>query len=83
MDYPLDTEIEILMKKVESKTFCKSFDVQLDAAKALYGQSIKFDFNEKIIEQILQDEPYYPQEVKTRISMILSSQRRKYQYLFK
>ena len=46
MDYPLDTEIEILMKKVESKTFCKSFDVQLEAAEALYGQSIKFDFNE-------------------------------------
>lgn len=83
MDYPLDTEIEILMKKVESKTFCKSFDVQLDADEALYGQSIKFDFNENMIEQILQDEPYYPQEVKTRISMILSSQRRKYQYLFK
>lgn len=82
IDYPLGVELDLLMRNVKPKTFCNDFDEQLDAAEELYGGSIKFDFNEKTIEKILQDEPYYSEEVKKRVADILSLQRRKYQYLF-
>lgn len=83
MDYPIGVDVETLMKNVGAKTFCRRFDDQLDAAEALYGCSVKFDFDEKTVEQILNDELYYPTEVKERVLEILSEQRRKYQYLFK
>lgn len=71
------------MKNVTAKTFSNSFDDQLDAVEALYGRTLKFEFDEKYIEYILENEPYYPKEVKMRVFEILMEQRRKYQYLFK
>lgn len=82
IDYPMGIEVENLMKEVHSKTFCRSFDEQLDVAEDLYGRSLKFDFDEKVVEQLLDDEIYYPEEAKERIIEILREQRRKYQYLF-
>jgi hypothetical protein len=83
IDYPMGIEVEILMREVHSKTFCRSFDEQLDVAEVLYGRSLKFDFDEKTVEVLLDDEIYYPEEVKERIGEILKEQRRKYQYIFK
>lgn len=36
MDYPIDIECESLMEGVKAKTFCTSFDEQLDIAEQLY-----------------------------------------------
>ena len=83
IDYPIGVGVEKLMRTVTAKTFCQSFDEQLDVAEALYGHSLKFDFRVEDIEQILEDELYYPMEVKMRVLEILKEQRRKYQYLFK
>lgn len=82
LDYPLSIETELLMKNVESKTFSRSFDEQLDAAEALYGRNIKFNFNIKEVEKLLDAEAFYSVEIKERIKQILSLQTRKYQYLF-
>ena len=82
MDYPMNVEIENLLRNVTSKTFCPNFDEQLDAVERLYGQFIKFEFGESEIRSLLDREKYYSEEIKERILNILRIQRRKYRYLF-
>ena len=82
MDYPLGVEVERLMKNVQAKTFCSDFDEQLDIAEKLYGQQVSFTFSEKTIDEMLNADSVYPQEIKTRVKDIVLAQRRKYQYLF-
>lgn len=82
MDYPLEEGIENLLQEVEAKTFCQSFDEQLDIAEELYGQEVKFDFSRKEVASLLENEPYYSMEIKDRVLRIIMERKRKYQYLF-
>lgn len=82
MDYPMKKETEKLIETVKSKTFCTSFDEQLDAAEKKYGTQINFLFDRNIVEEILEKELNYPEEYKKRVCEIINSQRRKYIYLF-
>lgn len=82
IDYPLDGDIEHMMKEAKSKTICQNFDEQLDAVEKLYGKHIQFHFTIRDVESILSEENCYSDELKERIITILRSQRRKYQYLF-
>lgn len=82
MDYPLDGELDELMGEVKAKTFCQNFDEQLDLAEQLYGHQIRFHYTEKEIDRLLDEELYYPKEMKQRVKTILMYQRRKYRYLF-
>lgn len=82
MDYPLHGELEELMSEVKAKTFCQDFDEQLELVERLYGEHLHFFFGEKEIDRLLEEEPYYPKEIKQRVKMILIHQKRKYQYLF-
>jgi hypothetical protein len=83
MDYPLGKADTLeYMQQVRSKTLCRDFDEQLDVAERLFGQQIRFSFGGKEIEEALRREPYYPEEIKSRVETILRQQRRKYAYLF-
>ncbi len=82
MDYPMNTDIEILMGKVKAKTFCPDFDEQLDIAEQLYGIQINFHFTRKDVLNLVKEEGNYPEEVKQRIVDIVTDRIRKYQYLF-
>lgn len=82
MDYPLHVPFHELIENVKAKTFCSSFDEQLDIVENLYGQHIQFHFNKKELDSILDKESYYTEDVKKRVKDLLLSQRRKYQYLF-
>lgn len=82
VDYPLNVDTEVLMKEVRSKTFCPSFDDQLDSVEKLYGLNMKFDFSVEDVEQVLDVDDSYSDEIKGRVLEIIRSQRRKYQYLF-
>ncbi len=82
IDFPMNVPISELIEDVRAKTFCTNFDEQLDIAEKLYGQHIRFEFDEKELESILSQESHYANEVKVRVKNILLSQRRKYQYLF-
>lgn len=82
MDYPMEESIENLLREVEAKTFCQSFDEQLDIAEELYGQEVRFDFSRKDVTAILEKEPYYATEIKDRVLSIIMERKRKYQYLF-
>jgi len=82
MDYPLNIDTQILMKEVKSKTFCQSFDDQLDVIEKLYGLNIKFNFTIDYVEELLDTDNYYSDQVKARVIQILRLQKSKYQYLF-
>lgn len=82
MDYPMGEDIYTLIKEVESKTFCRNFDDQLDIVEKLYGQHIKFEFSKTDIKELLNKEPYYDSVIKNRITDILFYQFQKYNYLF-
>lgn len=83
MDYPLHRDIDAAMSEVEAKTFCRSFDEQLEIAEKLYGQKLSFGFTTKDVDCILENEVYYTKEEKERVRQILAWQINKYRYLFK
>ena len=83
MDYPLGEDIIDLIPEVHAKTLCRDFNEQLDAVEKLYGQTMKFSFDEHVITGLLENEPYYPEEIKIRVRDILLQQRRSYRYLFR
>ncbi len=84
MDYPVQADVGIdeLIGRVEAKTFCSSFDEQLDIAEKLYGKHLHFHFERKDVENILEMETEYPVEEKMRVLDVIMAQRRKYEYLF-
>ena len=82
MEYPLSGDLYSLIDSVPAKTIAASFDDQLDAAEELYGRTVYFSFSKKNIEELLEAEKYYPEEVKERVKTILFDRMRKYSYLF-
>lgn len=82
MDYPLSANLEELIEEARPKTFCQSFDEQLDIAEELYGQKLHFFCGKKEIEAILDEEAYYPAEIRQRVRELLLLRYRKYRYLF-
>lgn len=82
LDYPMGEDIYLLLDTVKPKTFCSSFEEQLDYMELLYGQQIHFSFTKKDVNELLEREPYYPAECKDRVRDIIFYQMRKYAYLF-
>ena len=82
MDYPLNQQIGELIKHVHSKTIYTDFYEQLEVFENLYGNQIKFNFTKKDIENTLEKETNYSNEIKQRILDIILYQKNKYQYLF-
>lgn len=82
MDYPTGIEVEKLITKPKAKTFCQNFDEQLDAIENLYGQHLKFHFSSENVQTLLENEMYYPDDIKERVKRIILAQKRKYEYLF-
>lgn len=83
LDYPMDTAVRVLIPEVSSKTFCKDFDEQLDVVEEMYGQQLSFHFTPKDIQGLLDNEKYYPPDVKKRVLEIIVKQMKKYAYIFK
>ena len=82
IDYPISKDIYYLIKKVKSKTFSDNFDDQLDIIEKVYGTHIKFNFNKKDIDNIIDRDTIYSSEIKNRVREIIYYQMHKYQYLF-
>lgn len=76
IDYPLNADTQTLIGEVASKTFCTSFDDQLDAAEKLYGQKIQFDFTIEYLEGKLLEADGYSNEVKKRVVDIMRLQKK-------
>lgn len=82
VDYPMQSDIIALMRRIKAKTLCDDFAEQLDAVEELYGQPLKFSYDRRIIAKVLDEEKEYGQEEKERVREILLQQMRTYQYLF-
>ena len=83
-DYPLGADAEICLAKVQAKPFDRDFDEQLDAANALFGCFLKFEWNAQQmcaeLGRIVDEENYTPEE-RERVGWLLRNQARKYAYL--
>ena len=82
LDYPEGRDPLQMKQDVKPKTFCDSFDEQLDIAEALYGQQIHFRFGYTEAKAILDRAEIYPPGIRRRVLDLIMSQRHKYQYLF-
>ena len=83
-DYPLGADVETCLTKVQAKPYARDFDEQLDAANALYGCFLKFEWNTQQmcaeLERIA-DQGNYTMEECRRVEQVLHNQARKYAYL--
>lgn len=82
LDYPMDTDVYLLMHEAKAKTISYDFDEQLDAAEALYQKSLLFNFTSKEVDKILSRVENYSQDEIERVRRIIYLQMKKYSYLF-
>ena len=82
LDYPIGRDPLQMISAARPKTFCESFDEQMDIAEKLYGEQIRFSFDYHTVKTILDQAPIYPEEVRQRVLDIIMEQRRRYTYLF-
>ena len=82
MDYPIGDDLFQLIDSVQAKTISDDFLEQVDLADSLYGQTVHFSFTRKDVDRLLDEEPYYPEEMKDRVRLVLYEQMRRYAYLF-
>lgn len=83
LDYPVSKDPLTLISSAHPKTFCETFEEQIDIAEKLYGQQIQFSFAYADVKAILDQAVIYPSEIRQRVLDIIMEQRRKYSYLFK
>lgn len=82
MDYPLGGDTVDYLQETKAKTFCDSFDDQLDISEKLYGRQLKFFFTKKDVRKLLDEATSYPVEERKRVEDIICMQMEKYGYLF-
>ena len=85
LDYPMDSDVYECIEQAKPKTFCDDFDLQLDIAEKMYGNSLNFYFSKKDVDELLDAVPegMYGSDVIERVRTVLYYQMRKYGYLFK
>ena len=82
-DYPLDHDVYDCIRRVRAKPFDTDFDVQVEAAEALYGAQLKFSFVRDDIPPILDTvRELYSSAVIARVELVLYEQMRKYPVYF-
>ena len=81
-DYPMGTDIHGLIPEVRAKTVSLNFDEQLYAMESVYDGRMKFRFRYRDVRELLDREPYYPEEVKARVLTVVMEQRRRYAAYF-
>ena len=82
LDYPKGRDPLVMIPQAKPKTFCDTFDEQLDIAETLYGTQIRFNFSYHEVNALLDKADIYPYEIRNRVAEIIMSQKRKYGYLF-
>lgn len=82
LDYPEGKDPLELKAHARPKTFCDSFDEQLDIAESLYGRHIRFHFGYNEVKAVLDRAEIYSPAVRRRVLDLIMSQRSKYSYLF-
>ena len=81
MDYPPGGDVVEYLRETKAKTFCESFDDQLDISEKLYGSRLKFTFTKRDVKELLDAATIYPEEVRKRVEDVIYPQMEKYGYL--
>ena len=82
MDYPLGGDTVDYVREAKARTFCDSFDDQLDISEKLYGGQLKLFFTKEDVKELLDAATIYPEEVRKRVEDVICLQMEKYGYLF-
>ena len=82
IEYPLSGDVFQQIGRVKPKTFCDSFDEQLEIAEKLYGLHIRFHFSYEDVKEIVDKAKNYTEDTRSRVIEIIMQMRRKYAYLF-
>jgi hypothetical protein len=82
LDYPEGRDPLQMKHQTKRKTFCDSFDEQLETAEALYGMQMRFQFRYNEVKAILDQADIYTAEIRKRVLDLVMSQKSQYQYLF-
>lgn len=82
MDYPMGGDTVAYLREAKAKTFCDSFDDQLDISEKLYGGQLKFSFTKKDVKELLNAATIYPAEMIKRVEDVIYMQMEKYGDLF-
>ena len=83
-DYPINEDVNGLIKKVRAKPFDTDFNEQVDAAEELYGVQLETYYSNKDIYDCFDRvRDYYSNEIIRRAENVIFQQRRKYQYIIK
>ena len=83
LDYPMDTDPVEMITQARPKTFCESFDEQIEIAEQLYGVQIHFRFDYNDIKAIVDRAELYAPEIRRRVVDIVMQRRKKFSYLFR
>ncbi|MBO4688638.1 MAG: hypothetical protein J5636_09020 [Clostridiales bacterium] len=82
MEYPLTRDPLEWIPRVKPKTFCDSFEEQLEIAEKLYGENLHFSFGYNEVETIVEKAGIYPKEIRRRVIDVVMEMKRRYSYLF-
>ncbi len=83
VDFKEEYSLEKCFGRIEAKPFSTDFEEQVDAAEALYGTQIRFDFSVKEAEKWIEEAGVlYAPVIRERIRELMHTQMRKYRYLF-
>ena len=82
LDYPMNQDTRMLIRKARPKTFCDAFDEQLDIAEQLYGVQIYFHFSPCDVADRIHSANMYSPEIQNRVIDLIMQQRKRYPYLF-
>lgn len=83
-EYTVNDDIYANIRKVKAKPFDRDFDIQVEAAWALYGPQLEFHFDRYRVFEILGEmKEYYDERTVYRVEQVLLEQMRKYQVFFK
>lgn len=82
IEYPMTEDVYKLMDSVKSKTICDDFEEQMFLSEKLYGENIRFQFEHKDLDKLLESADIYSDKERQRVYDIVSEQMRKYKYLF-
>lgn len=82
ISYELDLPLQECYQLIEAKPFNRSFDIQVDAAEALYGSVLKYWFTMNDVQQLLEEaRAFYEPRVIQRVEDVMGLQLHKYQYM--
>ncbi|MBR5937738.1 MAG: hypothetical protein IKZ90_05700 [Clostridiales bacterium] len=82
MEYPLTRDPLEWIPKVKPKTFCDSFQEQMEIAEKLYGENLHFSFGYNEVETVVEKTAIYPEEIRRRVIDVVMEMKRRYSYLF-